>query len=370
MVLEFIGKKNVFCVCLVTIFGICFGCDERVSSSKEKSPKSSIEKSDMKTVSNSSAPVNMLFIHHSVGGHWLGHENGNLVKELNKKNIYVNDITYEWEPRDLVDSPLKRWKRKCIRLMKMDRKGVYSVGDRTDIGQMYDWFVGPDAVIVMRAVFAENNETERFGNHANYQKLKSLVQNTENEIIVFKSCYPNTNLKGNINDKANQDANPPRNYSADSEYHTIANAKRTFNDVLQYCKSRPDKFFVFVTPPPRLELPENGRIARGFALWLQNDWLKENSYPLNNVMVFDLYNVLTSGHAADKSDVNEAGGNHHRIWNGKEEHVVVVNNHVLAYPRKSGDNHPSAAGLQKATAEFVPLLVEKHSQWQHSKPPK
>ena len=43
-------------------------------------------------------PIKLLFIHHSVGGNWLAHDNGGLVSELNKNKYYVNDITYGWNP--------------------------------------------------------------------------------------------------------------------------------------------------------------------------------------------------------------------------------------------------------------------------------
>ncbi|MEA5115718.1 MAG: hypothetical protein VB050_17005 [Geobacteraceae bacterium] len=313
---------------------------------------------------SSSRPVyKLVFIHHSVGGHWLEHGNGNLVRELNHNNFYVNDITYGWEPPELTDSAFKRAKRKALGVLKQDHSGAYGIGDRTDIGQMYDWFSGQDTAMIMRAVYRENNETDRFGGHANDGKLVAFEPDGENEIVMFKSCYPNTLFKGKPGDTANDAPDPPRNYTADSDQHTIANAKRTFNEVLKYFKSRPDKFFVVVTPPPRNELPENGMIARGFANWLYNDWLKENNYPYNNVMVFDLYNVLTSAREGHRSDTGEETGNHHRMWKGKEQHIVAVAHHTLAYPRKAGDNHPSSAGLQKATEEFVPLLVEKHRLW-------
>ena len=51
------------------------------------------------------SPVKLVFIHHSVGGHWLAHDNGGLVSELNKNNYYVNDVTYGWEPASLDRHP-------------------------------------------------------------------------------------------------------------------------------------------------------------------------------------------------------------------------------------------------------------------------
>ena len=60
------------------------------------------------------SPVKLLFIHHSVGGHWLAHDNGGLVSELNKNNFYVNDVTYGWEPEVLTDTLPKKIKRKVL----------------------------------------------------------------------------------------------------------------------------------------------------------------------------------------------------------------------------------------------------------------
>lgn len=360
--LAFIG---VSCFVLVLAAG-CDGSNKEAPSVKKGGAAPSMKGANDKPNQTSPVATKLIFIHHSVGGHWLAHGYGNLVRELNRNNIYVNDITYDWEPKELTDSATKRVTRKLRKLLKRDVTGAYGIGSRTDIGDMYDWFVGPDSNMIMRAVYAENNETDRFGNHANDARLAALVAGKENEIVVFKSCYPNTLFKGSPNDKANVDITPPHNFPAGSEMHTVANAKRAYNDALVYFKSRPDKFFVVVTPPPRRELPENGRIARGFANWLYNDWLRENKYPLKNVMVFDLYNVLTSGVGANESDVGKDGGNHHRMWNGQEQHTVMIDNNVLFYPRKPSDNHPSPAGLEKATAEFVPLLIEKHRQWKLS----
>lgn len=314
------------------------------------------------------APVKLLFIHHSVGGHWLAHNNGGLANELNKNNYYVNDVTYGWEPAALTDTLPKKIKRKFLGTFGKENKGAYNIGDRTDIGQMADWFLGPDTDLIMGAIYKENLETDNFGDHRNSQSEKPLKNPgpaVENQVIMFKSCFPNTLLHGNPSDPASQAAKPVRNFSAGSKEHTVANAKRIYNDLLTYFGKHPDKFFVMVTPPPQTELPEDGKIARGFSNWLVHDWLKENSYAVGNVMVFDLFNVLTSGNGANQNDAGEVQGNHHRIWNGKVQHIVQTENNLLVYPRKSGDNHPSPAGLQKATQEFVPLLNYYYAQWKN-----
>lgn len=56
-----------------------------------------------------------------------------------------------------------------------------------------------------------------------------------------------------------------------------------------------------------------------------------------------------------------AGGNHHRVWNGAIQHKTDDGVNHLVYP--TGDSHPSAAGDQKATAEFLPLLNAAYNTW-------
>ncbi len=80
---------------------------------------------------------------------------------------------------------------------------------------------------------------------------------------------------------------------------------------------------------PQEHLLASGRLARTVNNWLKaNDgWLKD--YPHRNVAVFDYYDVLTGFGESD----------------------------VSLYPTEEGvDSHPSSAGQQLATAQFVPFL--------------
>ena len=315
-----------------------------------------------------SVPIKLIFIHHSVGGYWLAHNQGGLVSELNKNKYYVNDVTYGWEPSKLTENIIKKIKKKVLGKLGRANQGAYNIGNRTDIGQMTDWFIGPDSDLIMNSIYSENLETDNFGDHSNATSLYPLSnpnEKIENQIVMFKSCFPNTLLRGNPDDSAAQLTKPVRNFTAGSEDHTIANAKRVFNDILIYFSNHPDKFFVIITPPPQTKLPEEGKIARGFCNWLVHDWLKENEYQYKNVMVFDFFNVLTSGHSIDQNDTNEDQGNHHRIWKGKVQHIIQTKSNLLVYPTKEGDNHPSPAGLQKATLEFVPLLNYYYNMWRN-----
>lgn len=313
--------------------------------------------------------VKILFIHHSVGGHWLAHDNGGLVNELNKNNYYVNDVTYGWEPSGLTSTISGKTNRFFLKIKhkvtKTSYLGAFEIGNRTDIGQMPEWFLGPDSDLIMSAIYKENLETSKFGDHSNGSSTRPLSNPgyaIENQVIMFKSCFPNTMLRGSANDPAAKKLPSPV-FSAGSDTHTVANTKKVFNDLLDYFKNHPDKFFVIVTPPPQSSLLENGIIARSFSNWLVHDWLKENKYFIGNVMVFDLFNVLTSGHGNNKNDAGEEQGNHHRIRNGEVQHIINDDYHLLVYPTSEGNDHPSPEGLQKATEEFVPLLNYYYSLW-------
>lgn len=308
----------------------------------------------------------IVFIHHSVGGHWLAHDDGGLVSALNANGFYVNDITYGWQPPALDRSPLAKVKARLYGLLGKTPTGALGIGDRTDIGQWREWFLGKDSALIMDAVFRENAETTVFGEHGNLSSAHPTENpgaSVENEVVMIKPCYPNARFGGDADDPPATGANPPRPFTASAGGHTVANCKRVCNDILAYFDSRPDKFFVVLTPSPRLQLPEDGRIARGFANWLVHGWLAESGYRRNNVMVFDLFNVLTSSAGGGASDLEAEDGNHHRVWNGEEQHQVATNNNVLVYPRAVGDNHPSPDGLRKATEEFVGLFLKRYGQW-------
>jgi hypothetical protein len=74
---------------------------------------------------------------------------------------------------------------------------------------------------------------------------------------------------------------------------------------------------------------QQAKWAREFAAWAASPdgWLKD--YPLKNVIVFDLYDVLTDEGASN----------------------------VSRYPGEDGtDSHPNRAGNEKVAAAFVPFL--------------
>ncbi len=275
--------------------------------------------------------VKLVFIHHSCGDAWLDTGDGNLGNQLGAKNYYVSDTYYDWGPDD--------------------------IGSYTDIGNWWDWFRGSKSTTYTQAVYDTTNR------HANYTRPMA-DPGGENQIIMFKSCYPNSHLGGNPNDQPPTGSNPLRGEDYTSVHHTVGNAKGIYNDILEYFRTRQDKLFVVITAPPLVENETDSTHAanaRAFNDWLVDDWL--DGYPYNNVAVFDFYNVLTSnGGNPNTNDVGWETGNHHRWWNGSVQHIQTVSNNFAAYG-SDGDSHPTAAGNQKATAEFVQLLNVFYHRW-------
>jgi len=253
-------------------------------------------------------PVKLIFIHHSCGENWLTDGYGNLGRELGENNFFMSDTNYGWGPD--------------------------YIGDRTDIPDWLEWFRSGQTPTITRALYNES------GQLSSYTRPLS-DPGGENEIIMFKSCFPNSELDGSPDD-------PPGTY-ADL---TVGGAKYVYNELLQYFAARPDKLFIVVTAPP-VSSRANAKNARAFNNWLVEDWLAENDYALPNVAVFDFYNVLTGENA------------HHRYQNGQIEHRTGSKD-TLAYP--TGDDHPSEKGSRKATEEFIPLLNVYYNRWQASDP--
>jgi hypothetical protein len=252
--------------------------------------------------------VKLIFIHHSTGENWLRDDYGGLGQALADNNYFVSDTNYSWGPD--------------------------SIGDRTDIPNWTEWFTSANTPTYMDALFNES------GQNSEYTRLPN-DPGGENQIFVFKSCFPNSDLGGNPDD-------PPGTY----EDMTVSGAKYVYNQILQYFASRQDKLFVVITAPPLRKADtstENATNARAFNDWLVNDWLRENNYPYNNVAVFDFYNVLTGP------------DNHHRFVNGQIEHIYKPGMNTSHYPTE--DSHPSAKGSQKATEEFIPLLNIFYNRW-------
>lgn len=259
---------------------------------------------------NSNPPakkVKLIFIHHSCGENWLADGHGGLGRALAQNKYFVSDTNYGWGPD--------------------------GIGDRTDITDWPEWFTGPNSSRYLKALYRES------GKHSPYTRTFT-DPGGENQIIMFKSCFPNSNLEGRPND-------PPGR----GDGLSVGNAKAIYNKLLTYFATRPDKLFIVITAPPVQDRTYAAN-ARAFNTWLVTKWL--SGYKGNNVAVFDFYNVLTGPN------------NHHRFSKGSIEYITNRGRNTLYYPT-NGDDHPSPAGNRKATSEFVQLLNVYYHRWSKGK---
>jgi hypothetical protein len=262
-------------------------------------------------------PVHLLFIHHSCGGQLLAgkgaqvgdnciyatHPNGGGLRKLLQENNY---IVHEASYGSLI-------------------------GDKTDICHWNAKFRDHmDKILVCR------NQDEFFDD------------GTHNSIVVFKSCFPNNWIES--------DGALPGD--PDSCEKTLANAQAAYRALLAYFSSHPETLFVAVTAPPMAEpvlykkdkaiqlmkimigrpdtIEKVGKRARFFNNWLKdidNGWLKD--YELNNVAVFDYYDILT-GYGRSDWSLHPTGGGH--------------------------DSHPSSEGNAAAASEFNLFLNKSYNK--------
>jgi len=277
-------------------------------------------------------PVKLIFLHHSTGQNWLNDQWGGLGIALRDNNYYVSDTNYGWGPE--------------------------AIGDKTDIGQFWLWFRGPNSSAIMDNVYTEN------GQYCNYSRIANEPSGT-NTIVMFKSCFPNSAIQGSVNDPVpNIEANLLKGESAGSDSHTIANAKGIYVDILKYFISHPEKLFILITAPPLSDATYSGN-ARVLNQWLMTEWLKD--YTLKNVFVFDFFNVLTTnGGSTDISDANAETGNHHRWHNNQIQYLFDGVSNTSKYASGGGDDHPNETGSLKATIEYLPLLNIAYNRWKAS----
>jgi hypothetical protein len=274
------------------------------------------------------SPVKLIFIHHSTGQAWLEDGHGGLGVALRDNRYFVSDTNYGWGPD--------------------------SIGDATDIGDWWTWFRSGSSATYLTSLYAEN------GRHSSYSRLASEPAGP-NEVVMFKSCFPNSQLEEPYSPIPDIADNPLKGRTGTGgDAFTVANAKGVYLDLLSYFGAHPEKLFVAVVAPPVTSPDTPG--GRALANWLVDHWLQDSGYTAGNVLVFDFYTVLSSRAGGGASDVGLASGNHHRVWNGAVQHTTDDGADRLAYPTGT-DSHPNAAGDQKATAEFVPLLNAAYNAW-------
>lgn len=226
---------------------------------------------------------NILFIHHSCGSNWLATDNGNLRYELTEYGLSVHDATYG-----------------------------DTIGDDTDVHHWYPKF--RDQYDLVKSFDAHTN-------------IYYEDENEVNQIIMFKSCYPASDITG----EGTEPGDP------EDSSKTIWNYKAAYNALLGIFRANNDTLFIPVTAPPRNVLDgayteERAARAREFNNWLVEEWAPDYT----NIAVFDFFDVL-----ADPET------------NGLREEY------------SSGSNsHPTADGNQASTDEFMEFIDPAIDRWE------
>ena len=248
-----------------------------------------------------------IFIHYSCGSNWLN--NGGLHLALIAKD-YINEsneITYGSDPLPDPGRPDSL---------------APTPGNLTDMNHWVPWF------------------NDYLG-----QVKTWYCHNGVNRIIMFKSCYPASNIgsdgtepgypfsisKTTVNYKAvfRHPDGPGHTYS-----HTNGYTYRPLEDVFA---DNPDTLFIFCTAPPlcwTASSDDNAHRAREFNNWAKGEWLDSYNaaHPgLNNVAVFDWFDFLAY-----------PDGHHDHPNRLKEEYGV-----------NSGNSHPNTLANQESTAAFA-----------------
>lgn len=232
-------------------------------------------------IANSHLPTKIVFIHHSVGRNWL--KEGGLLDSLTARKIAIQSAT--------------------------NRQGC-EFAEETD---MHNWV--PKFQNSMNKIIHYDKTITGFYNDSR-----------ENEIIMFKPCYPNSNIVDESVDDSLENKK------------TIGQYKQYFEKLKIIFAKYPDKKFIYVTAPPMVPNNtsfKNAARAKEFNDWLLNEYrpsyLQESS--LNNLYIFDLFEVL----ADDKSVL-------------KQE-----------YRRAENDSHPNKTGSQAATLAFLEFLEKNNN---------
>lgn len=304
----------------------------------------------------------LVFVHASVGWEWVGGWLGGWQQPHSTGGLcYSNCLPYWDISLGGNNYNVRDWNT--------------NIWDRPlQIGHGYcDWYSTFTDPVKLQALFDYNVVDAAVNGVPLYDAL-DLTDTSENDIIMIKPCFSDYSVQGSPND-------PPSGVHGCGGGMTVGNVKQVMIDILEVFRSRPDKFFVLMTAPPASRSPENdqdvilyGPNARAVANWMVNDWLA--GYDVGNVMVFDLYNVLTSNAEGpsdtcqrttypipdNDSDWDLATGNHHRVWNGQIQHQQEYDTERSAYMCYD-DNHPPSNARYKLTMEFVPLLNARVNAW-------
>src|SRR5437868_2468453 len=225
--------------------------------------------------------VNLLFIHHSVGGQLLADQGPLQAGAEDRLSIHHT------HPNGGGLRRLLRDQRYVV------HEAAYSsvIGERTDL---FDWL--PKFQQHMPRILGTAHQDQ-------------LLTGATNRVILFKSCFPNNAFR----------ADRPGPGDPAGPVLNLTNAKATLDAVRHELARHLDVLFVYLTAPPlraggtsealwkyaakkimgrptsNLEQIRAAADARTFDDWVTSPdgWLK--NYPNRNIVAFDYFDVLTGG---------------------------------------------------------------------------
>ncbi|EMR74680.1 hypothetical protein MBGDF03_00263 [Thermoplasmatales archaeon SCGC AB-540-F20] len=165
-----------------------------------------------------------------------------------------------------------------------------------------------------------------------------------NQIIMFKSCYPISNIVGNGTEPGDPFSSTQTivNYKAVYRHpsgpgNTYTHNDYTYKPLEDVFADNPDVLFIPVTAPPlcySCTNDENAHRARVFNNWLNNEWLddyNDDNPGLNNVAVYDWFNFLAN----------------------PDDHPTHPNRLKAEYGGTTSNSHPNALANQQSTQDFA-----------------
>ena len=210
-----------------------------------------------------SRTLSMVWLHHSTGDSIL---QGGLLEALKNNAVAFHEINYK---QAVVDG--------------------YVIGDHTDPPDFPKTFNEPK--------------------HLSVVKSWGLPAGKQHDIIMFKSCFPASNIKDDA---------------------MLEDYKKWYQSLLPTFKAHPDILFIAMSTPPltRWETkPDRAARARTWSRWITTEYAKD----VRNVKVFDLFDALA-------------------IREGKDNASTLAPQFATA----RGDSHPSREGAQAVTRMFIP----------------
>jgi len=346
-------------------------------------------------ISPPAAPVNLLWIHHSTGGHWshkldftgshawndgihgtsqgiygTRHDTmevgGNGELALYNSNYILHHLTYGSTLAEFSSyTDYRDWYRKFRNYLDCNDMAHY-VSDVNGLDLVHCY-----------------SQDTSYSGQVTDEFTGANVSNQTNQVIMFKSCFPNSNIAA-PNTATGLPANPTaaqaRAWVAGAGYSNWVDAGEAAGpinyikaeymallDVFGEARYRNILFVAWVAPP---ETNSTSAYARQLADWFETQWLA--SYPYKNVLLFNYWNIHTGEHDAtgDCYPAVREKHNHCRFnpFLNRRDYVGpgdsdFVNDIRMAFPGwgpGDADSHPSHFGGAVATKEFIHLL---NIQW-------